>query len=200
MKHWINGLRWVIGTVLLGSTLAMGLIGIAFSDKYESENEHSYSSKAGAASMEAGWQKAAQSYQEECSACHIAYPTDFLPSRSWSQIMATLDQHFGDNAELMPDVHQDVATYLQAFAADAGQSRMQSRVMRGVNLAEPPLRITEMPFYTRIHHEIPDRYVGGNPEVGSFSQCQACHGDAAERGLFDEDSVNIPGAPHWDDD
>ena len=41
-------------------------------------------------------------YQEECASCHMAYPPGLLPARSWEKIMAGLESHFGDNAELEP--------------------------------------------------------------------------------------------------
>ena len=40
--------------------------------------------------------------------------------------------------------------------------------------------------------------VAGNPQVGGFGNCGACH-RGAERGSFDEHQVRIPGYPYWDD-
>ena len=37
-------------------------------------------------------------YVEECSECHIAYSASMLPQRSWKKMMASLDDHFGENA------------------------------------------------------------------------------------------------------
>ena len=47
-------------------------------------------------------------------------------------------------------------------------------------------------IFIRKHDEIPRRMVQDNPKVGSFSQCSNCH-NLAEKGIFDEDTVNIPG-------
>jgi mono/diheme cytochrome c family protein len=203
MKTLLNKLRWVIGTMLLAGALSMGLIGIAFSAKNEYmpakqpvvATAQTYTASASAINVK----EVAALYQEECSACHIAYPVQFLPTRSWTHIMINLDNHFGENAELMPEDQASIMQFLMSNAADSGNSRIGRRVMRGVKDSVTPLRITEMPFYNRIHHEVPDKYVTGNPEVGSFSQCQACHGNAAARGIFDEDTVEIPGVRHWDD-
>ncbi|WP_372737254.1 hypothetical protein [Neptunomonas sp.] len=50
----------------------------------------------------------------------------------------------------------------------------------------------------RKHDEIPDRLVEGNPDVGSFSNCNVCH-EGAAKGDFDEDRAIIPGYGRWDD-
>ena len=39
-------------------------------------------------------------YEEECGSCHMAYPPGLLPGVSWQRLMAELDNHFGDNAEI----------------------------------------------------------------------------------------------------
>jgi hypothetical protein len=70
--------------------------------------------------------------------------------------------------------------------------------MRSLGFNDTPIRITELPYFTRKHREVPERMVSGNPDVGSFTQCDACHKDAA-KGKFDEDTVVIPGFGRWDD-
>jgi len=105
----------------------------------------------------------------------MAYPAMLLPEQSWRKVMAGLEDHFGDNAEL-----------------DATTRRFR-------NLGDArPLRITELPYFVHEHDEIPARFVAGNDRVKSLSQCSACHHDA-ERGRFDEDDVVIPGFGRWDD-
>ena len=64
----------------------------------------------------------------------------------------------------------------------------------GVNLP----RITETRYFVKEHDEIPARMVADNPDVGSFSNCNACHQGAAE-GVYDEDRVKIPGFGRWED-
>ena len=49
-----------------------------------------------------------QLYAEECGGCHFAYQPGFLPARSWKSIMAGLDNHFDDNAELGAEEHQAI--------------------------------------------------------------------------------------------
>ncbi len=54
------------------------------------------------------------------------------------------------------------------------------------------------PYFRREHDEIPPRLVRNNEEVGSFSNCQACHRNA-ETGIYNEHQVVIPGVGRWDD-
>jgi len=190
MKKLFLGLRWVIGAVLLIGSISLGLGGIAYSATNTVIN-------GGASSVKL--EGAALTYSEECSACHLAYPPQLLPSRSWNAILDGLDDHFGENAELMPVTLDEVSAYLQSHAADVGNSRLGKKALRGLKDSDTPLRITKLPFYIRQHDEVPDKYVTGNPQVGSFSQCQACHGKASEQGIFNEDTVKIPGVKRWDD-
>jgi hypothetical protein len=44
---------------------------------------------------------------KECGVCHIAYPPQMLPARSWKKIMAGLADHFGENATLPEAARRD---------------------------------------------------------------------------------------------
>lgn len=131
-------------------------------------------------------------YKEECGACHIAYPSRLLPAASWSEMMMSLDDHFGENAEVSAEVGRTLNAYLADNAGKPGRGMLKR--LRG----EAPLRISELPYFIHEHDEIPNRVVTGNAEVMSFSHCGACH-KGAEDGDFDEHSVSIPGYGRWDD-
>lgn len=213
----LAGLRWAIGIVLLMVALAFGTWGLATSDtgfsredrpewdereesreksRERDEDEDEYRPKA----LRSGSGiQTSELYQSECGSCHMAYPAQLLPEPSWKALMSSLENHFGEDASLAADVNQTLTEELVSGAADNVDTRLARRVMRRVNLQEPnSLRITELPFFRRIHHEVPKRLVSGNPEVGSFSNCNACH-EKAERGLFDEHTVDIPGYGRFDD-
>lgn len=134
-------------------------------------------------------------YVEECGSCHLAYPAQLLPPRSWQAIMSQLDDHFDENAELDTESRQAIEAYL----AEASQSKNGSYRKLFRNLGDKvPLRITELPYFIHEHDEIPSRFIKANDKVGSLSQCNACH-KSAEQGDFDEDDVFIPGFGRWDD-
>jgi hypothetical protein len=136
-------------------------------------------------------------YQEECGSCHFAYQPGLLPEASWEKIMDGLANHFDENAELDEVTAGELRAYLYANAADrvgTGRSPGIANSLRG----SAPLRITGTTYFQRHHHEIPARIVKGNPEIGSFSHCDACHTGAID-GNYDEHGVRIPGYGPWED-
>ncbi|MDY6891043.1 MAG: diheme cytochrome c [Pseudomonadota bacterium] len=225
MKNWLNGLRWGTGVITLGGALMLGgfgLVGAAngsggWGERGESEyggreygereyGEREYGEReSGEEGERFGFRgrNAGRTpdplYVEECSACHMAYPAHLLPARSWQAIMNGLEDHFGENAALLPETTDEITAYLVANAADVNPGPRSDRFLRGIAPDAAPLRITETRYFKRKHDEIPKKKVEGNPEVRSFSQCQACHGKEAVRGIFDEDSVDIPGYGRYED-
>jgi len=131
-------------------------------------------------------------YQNECGTCHMAYPPGLLPARSWERIMGGLEDHFGDNAQLDPVTHEAITRYLVGHAAEHDGSRRAAKFLRSIPATGTPLRVTETRYFVKKHDEIPEHMVAGNPEVKSFANCAACH-RSAERGIFDDDDVRIPG-------
>lgn len=194
MNRWLNGIRWTLGVLTIGAALslgALGLAGLAAGNGAWADDEGEWEQGSGEREVRYSPDPL---YVEECGACHLAYPAKMLPAISWQAIMAGLENHFGENAVLAPDTARQIGDYLNGSAADTG-----SRYRRGLAAGETPLRITGLPWFRDKHDEVPDRLVGQDAEVKSFSQCQACHGSAAERGIFDEETVDIPGFGRWDD-
>ena len=141
-------------------------------------------------------------YLQECGSCHLAYPPGVLPAASWSRILApeSLADHYGDDASLPDALVAELRGYLMANAAD-GSARVRERAFAvpGAARSDAGLpRITETPYFIRKHHRIPAHLVTDNPEVGSFSQCNRCH-IGADRGIFDERQIEIPGLGRWKD-
>lgn len=130
-------------------------------------------------------------YKEECGSCHLAFLPGFLPKRSWEKMMATLDDHFGENASLDDDPRQEITTFLVGNAADAKTSTPRSkRIAKMVAESESPLRITETVFWQRKHYSI-KRYVWKREKIGTKAKCEACHRDA-DKGQYSEFDVNVP--------
>ncbi len=137
-------------------------------------------------------------YQSECGSCHFAYQPGLLPARSWQAMMGDLANHFGDNAELDETVQQQILDYLVDNAADRSRYKRSRRIDGSLHANDIPLRISDTLYFKRKHHEIPQRLVKGNRQVGSFSNCAACHRRAGS-GSYNEHEVNIPGVGLWDD-
>ena len=84
-------------------------------------------------------------YLKECGSCHMAYPPEFLPARSWNGVIASLQDHFGDAAQLDGATQQRIRDYLVAHSADKAQNEHSFAIMRSLNASEAPLRITATP-------------------------------------------------------
>jgi len=165
-----------------------------YSDDYSSHDGESRQPPQSPASLSPGTRMAdAEAYREECGSCHLPYPAKFLPARSWERMMSGLDDHFGEDASLDERKRAELLAYLSASSASN-----HTRYLARLEYNAVPMRITELPYFVRKHDEVPERMVTGNPEVGSFSQCDSCHRDAA-RGKFNEHEVDIPGFGRWDD-
>lgn len=127
-------------------------------------------------------------YQKECGSCHFAYQPGLLPAPSWRNLMSKLDQHFGENAELPGDQAAEISAYL---TANAGAN---SKLVSGVQGE----RISTGAYFQREHRKLGTALVSGNPAVTTFSNCPACHQDAAKGG-YRERAIHIPGHGPWDD-
>jgi len=139
-------------------------------------------------------------YTEECGACHMAYQPGLLPGDAWQKIMdpVALTDHYGDDASQSPELRREVADYLAANAAElSGKSRSRAFSVGDGGAGQLP-RITDTRYFCNEHHEIPSKMVTGNPDVGSFSNCNACHRGAGE-GVYNEHRVRIPRFGRWDD-
>jgi Dihaem cytochrome c len=123
--------------------------------------------------------------RKECGSCHMAFPPQFLPRRSWQKLVATLADHFGENADLGEAQRKAVLEYLLANAADGPKAGRQGRKFgAGIPATQTLLRITETPWWVKEHREVrAARW--GDPKVKSKANCVACH-TAAEQGLYED--------------
>jgi hypothetical protein len=203
MKTTLDKLRWVIGSASLGAVLLFGItsVSISFADsdreyekheKGEEKEKHDDDHDLFKQNF-----KKDKVYISECGACHMVYPPNLLPAESWKKMMLGLEDHFGENAETDKETANHISNYLQAQALPIGKRSKWSRMLRNMS-DKAPMRITKLPYFVHEHDEIPARMIKGNEKVGSLSQCNACHKDA-EKGIFDEHSVNIPNYGHWED-
>jgi hypothetical protein len=126
-----------------------------------------------------GTRSADPAYLKECGACHLAYPPGLLPAASWRAIMAGLDRHFGQDAELGPEERDALERWL---VENAGRERARS--------GEPPLRITGQPWFRREHDEVPAG-AAARASIRSMANCAACHPGAGSWD-FDDDRARIP--------
>jgi mono/diheme cytochrome c family protein len=119
-------------------------------------------------------------YQQECAACHVAFPPGMLPPASWRRLLNDLPRHYGTDASLDAATLNELATWLSA----------NSGTYRRVREAPPEDRITRSAWFIRKHDELPAG-VWKRPAVKSPANCTACHTQAGQ-GDFNEHTVRIP--------
>jgi mono/diheme cytochrome c family protein len=119
-------------------------------------------------------------YQQECAACHVAFPPGMLPAASWQRLIANLARHYGTDASLDAATTQELSTWLSSHAG----------TYKRVRDAPPDDRITRSAWFTREHHEV-SAATWKLPAVKSASNCAACH-TQADQGDFSERYIRIP--------
>ena len=121
-------------------------------------------------------------YQQECGACHMAYPPGMLPNASWQRVMSALDKHYGVDASLDPTSTHEIGAWLKAHAG----------TYKRVSEEPPQDRITKSAWFLQKHRagEVPPE-VWKRASVASAANCVACHGKAAQ-GSFSERDIKIP--------
>ena len=171
-------LPMVAALVFAALTLAP-LVTRADNDDHE-EHESHHGRVGGRSSDPARASPAWKTYQAECGSCHLAYSPALLPAPAWRRVMAGMTKHFGTDAGVDARAAAEIGAFLEYNAAEGRKRGGDSGV----------LRITETPWFTRKHREVP-AHAWKNPKVLSPANCTACHA-GAERGDFDEHAVRIP--------
>ena len=113
--------------------------------------------------------------EEECSACHLAFPAAMLASTSWNHLMSSLESHFGEDASLDEESITAITDYLNSSSADS--SWTGNRFSRG-QTNEWPIRITETDHWLREHRNLSFKDPSNSEDI-IRSNCLACHGNAA---------------------
>lgn len=184
-------------SALLATTLLVGGCSQGWADGKERDDDHRSDSRGGWFQGRGRDDDDARTrlvtaenprYRDECGSCHLAYPPGMLSRADWNRVFDGLADHFGDNASLDPALARELREFVLANAGWNDRATAASGTPR----------ITLTPWFQREHDELPARLVAGNPEVGSFANCTACHTQAAT-GSFREREITIAGYGRWDD-
>ena len=127
-------------------------------------------------------------YESECGDCHATFHPSLLPIDSWKQMMAELEDHFGEDATLDEETLVEITSYLTQYGGEKWDTEAANRF----RIIDPqrPLEITATPYWIRKHADIkPD--VFKRKKVGVKSNCGACHTDQST-GRFDDQKIKIP--------
>jgi hypothetical protein len=115
---------------------------------------------------------------QQCGDCHVIFPAQMLPSRSWVAILSGMDNHFGENALIPEKDLEDIREFLTAHAADSPNASARDRHYLSALLpGATPLRITRMPWWNQMHADFDFEGVK-RTRVKSAANCLACHKEA----------------------
>ncbi len=166
--------RKFLRTIAIAAVLMEVMMPVAMAEQDDGERSNKYMTTAANAKWKA-----------ECGACHVNYPPNLLPAKSWRVLMSGLDKHFGSDASLDAATAREISGFLEQ---NAGSEMFASQMF--VSRGKPVLRITETRWFRNKHDEVSQRD-WDSPKVKSPANCTACHAQA-ERGDFNEDNVRIP--------
>lgn len=112
---------------------------------------------------------------EQCGECHMIFPAPMLPQRSWTAILSSMDNHFGEVASIPARDLDDIRNYLISHAADSPDATPRDRHYMSAILPESaPLRITRTPWWNQMHADFDFEGVK-HTDVKSAANCLACH-------------------------
>lgn len=130
-------------------------------------------------------------WKEECAgSCHRGFHPTLLPAASWVKVMNGLEDHFGDDATIDRETHNEILGYLLASPAEASTTEASWKILDSLARSEVPGSITGTPFWKTTHSGIPEEVFDRDP-VSSASNCLACH-PGAEAGSFRDRDIRIP--------
>lgn len=184
-----------VASMLLLSVALLGMSGASFS----ADNKPGFFSRMFSGAKAPGVAPVENpQYLEECGSCHFPYQPGLLPARSWKKVMAGLENHFEESAELPAEDIKSLTDYLVKNAADHANYKRSKKIMKSLRANDAPLRVSKTPYFVKKHNELSRKMVQDNPKVGSLSNCGACH-TKAETGSFSESQILIPGFGAWED-
>jgi hypothetical protein len=112
---------------------------------------------------------------KQCSDCHMIFPAKMLPQRSWKAIIAGLDNHFGESADMSEADKAEILSYLTSHAADGPYATPRDRHYLSEILPDAtPLRITRTAWWNQVHADFNFDGVKRS-KVKSPANCLACH-------------------------
>ena len=129
-------------------------------------------------------------YKKECAACHMAFPPNTLPAKSWKILMAGLQDHFGEDASIDESARKDIEEFLIENAAEQSLEEASVKFIRSIDKDNPPLRITDITYWKEKHKFI-DPAIYRRGSIKSKINCAACH-KWSEYGSFEDNDIRIP--------
>ena len=125
-------------------------------------------------------------FVNECGSCHTLYPPHSLPKHSWISMMNDLENHFGDDASLEEEDHENILNFLVQNSAETSTQEMSFKISQSIGNNDI-IAITDTNFWKHEHKNIP-KEVFEHTQVKSKANCKVCHSDI-EKGLIEDDKI-----------
>ena len=111
----------------------------------------------------------------QCGDCHMIFPAQMLPKRSWTAILSRLDDHFGEVASIPPNDLESIRDYLTSHSADSPNAIARDRHYLSEILPDSvPTRITQTAWWNQMHADFDFNGVK-HSSIRSPANCLACH-------------------------
>lgn len=115
-----------------------------------------------------------------CGECHMIYPANMLPQRSWQALISKLDNHFGENATVQERDLAFILDYLINNASDSPTIPPRERhFLSEVSPDITTIRITKTRWWNQMHADFDFEGIK-NTNVKSAANCPACHIDGVK--------------------
>jgi len=177
----IPNYRWLAAMMVMAW---LGTTAVAALPWLRADVQHPYQPFAGKALPDnATW-------RNECGGCHQAYHPQLLPARSWHQLLVQQDDHFGESLGLDEATIAELMQFHETYAADHPLMEAAWYMTHTLKPDAVPLRITETPYWRKMHSGIPET-IWRDPQVNGRGNCAACHSDA-ERNTFSDAAMRLP--------
>jgi len=108
----------------------------------------------------------------------MVYSSRMLPGRSWTAILARMEDHFGENAAIPEKDLSAIRAYLTSNAADSPNASGRDRHFMSAILPEStPLRITATPWWNQMHADF--HFEGVKRSNVKAADCLGCHKESS---------------------
>lgn len=125
-------------------------------------------------------------FVKECASCHILYPPNLLPKKSWEIMMSDLENHFGDDASIPEESNKNILAFLVKNSAETSTTKASWKFLTSIG-DKDIIALTKTAFWEKKHRDIP-KELFENKEIKSKANCKACHSDV-EKGLIENENI-----------
>ena len=125
-------------------------------------------------------------FVKECASCHILYPPNLLPKKSWEIMMSDLENHFGDDASLDDESNKNILAFLVNNSVETSTTKASFKFLNSIG-DKDIIALTKTTFWEKKHRDIP-KELFLNKDIKSKANCKACHSDV-EKGLIENENI-----------